>query len=161
MSNDPWRVVEPLIAPTPEPRDAKKKINPGEGLQTDAPPVNSYSWSCRGGTITVSHAEVSSRDDALRFLVRCLQELWDAGETQLFTLEYLAASYNGRRFGMREGENEGILRTDPTGDEVVAKLHFVKYEVEDGLVRLLRMLNAAARRRPKVVTKWGVTTSSL
>ena len=158
MGKDPWRVDEPL-KPTAPQRVRGEKMNLGDDLDDDLLVARAYRFSCRGGSVKIEHVDASSRGEALHQLVSCLLEVHDAGSKDLFLLEYIAVGNAQRSVGMK-GEPFTLMESSEEDPAQRVALYFVNHKLEDGMVRLIRLLKAAERRHPKVLEKWGIVPMS-
>jgi hypothetical protein len=151
---DPWRVVEPLTRTPEPPRDPKKKINPSEiDFDADLRVWERCLFSSKHGSIAVVGPDVTSSDAGLRALTRCLHEI--------STLKDGKALLAEARVGISFGEGEVHHTRLQTQTEPHATLYFVNQTFEEGMLRLVRLLNAVQRRPgaagTDILRRWGVT----
>jgi len=148
---DPWRTeVEPAPPKTiPVRRDAK--INLSEiDLDEDLRVPGVYEFECASGTIEVKDVRVSTPSAALDLLVSCCSVLWS------------------KENPLPEGIViwQGNVARKPTGVLISASpdythkcgidFHGMKYD--EGILRLIRWINAAKRTRASILKQFGVST---
>ena len=152
MSQDPWRVTEPLA--TPPPAKSGERINLGDDLDNDLRVAAEARLECRGGVIKVTSFDMQNQSDALHRVIGCLRGLWEAGARDLFDYEDIRVKDAQGSFGCKSQEDTAVAVLET--DDAQGTVYFVNSDFETGMVKLIRMLGAARRRKPNVLEKWGV-----
>lgn len=151
---DPWRVVEPLTRTPAPPKDPEKKIDPREiDFDADLRVWERCLFPSKHGSIGVVGPDITSSDAALRALTRCLHEISTLKDGKTL----LANAQVGVAFGDTEVRHTRLQ----TQTEPHAVLYFVNQTFEEGMLRLIRLLNIVQRRPgaagADILRRWGVT----
>lgn len=160
---DPWKITAPLTQPPPPPRREKgDKVNL-ETFDRDADIRSKRTCVFRGkhASIEVNNRNISSENEALLDLVRCLFEVLE--------LEDGPNLFDEQRIGLRLGERiyemplpDRAASNLATGaGQLSATIWFHGQDIDQGLLRLVRLLRVV-QRRPGIegetlLKRWGVT----
>lgn len=155
---DPWRVVSPLRPKEPEKKKPMHKIDPSEiDFDADLRPEERCVFASPHGSVLVLGRDITSTDIGLATLVQCLNDIHKQSEEGRALLDA-----SGIRFSFdREPQPWGGLQT--TSDDPCASLYFIDQTHTEGMLRLIKVINAVQRRSgPKgadILQRWGVSAT--
>jgi hypothetical protein len=152
---DPWRIVSPLQKPAEPPRDPKKKIDPSEiDFEADLKIWERCLFKSTHGSIAVVGKDISSADAGLMALAQCLYDLSRSKDHKTL----LSNANIGVAFSPT-AVPQGSVRLS-TKDEPYAALYFMNQSFDEGMLQLIRVLNAVQRRPADsaILRRWGVST---
>lgn len=153
---DPWRIVEPLYKPAPPPPPPEnKRIDLTQiDIDADLRAPQQCAIRCRSGSILIRSKKIESGNDALRELARCLKQLAldKANEATLRDLEISV------HIGAAPETTTNARLATAEGYEPTVAICFHRQTCDDGMLRLIKFLNAVSRRpaNADVLKKWGV-----
>lgn len=160
---DPWRIVEPLRKPVvpPTPLLPGQKVNLDQiDFDADLRVPQKCAIRSRSGSILVHSKQIETGNDALRDLVRCLFQLVDKKEPAAeMTRLGIAFAYGTRQWRISSMAPSARLATSD-GYEPATCLHFLQQTYDDGMLHLIKFLNASSRRPgpagADILKRWGV-----
>lgn len=160
---DPWRVAEPFEKPKPAPLPTARRINISEvDFDADLKVAEVCYIRSPRGTIEVKNKRLTSGNDALRDLVQCLfQILEEEDGPDLFEEINVGFKLHGRAW-LEPAVDVPAASIATSSDYVPeARIWFLRQPFGDGMLRLIKLLNAVQRRPgaggEDILKKWGIT----
>jgi hypothetical protein len=165
---DPWRVVEPLHAPGSEAANsaAPRRVNLDQiDFDRDLRVPQSCTFRSRAGSIRVHGRSIASGSDGLRELVSCLFQILDAKTgTDWFESADLGFSLSARQWRLPPSDCPAAALRTADGYEPQTALYFRRQTYDDGMLRLIKLLQHVNRRPgdegQQILKRWGVVPLS-
>ena len=156
---DPWRVTDaPKRVVRPEGK-AKMDLSSID-FEADLRVPNRYVFRSAHGCIDVHNTEIETANDALRDLVQCLFALSRPVEASPAFMEVgIGFSLGDSSCNVPEDELGHSGMYTVAGYTPAAAIYFVNQSYDDGMARLVRLLNTLRRSSSSegILRRWGVT----
>jgi hypothetical protein len=154
---DPWRVVAPIRQKPKVEKEKPARIDLADkDLDADLRTQERCVFASPHGSVHVVGTDITSTDAGLVHLVRCLEELRQLPGMQL-KLEQAGIEI---AFDRTSQPWHGL---QTSGDGPYAALYFVDQTAPEGMLRLIKTLNAVSRQSDPagthILKRWGVSTT--